>query len=508
MVSIYLLALWALPLVSAAPLDLLGGLGNALENTGNGVNNLVDEPLGPILPIDQIVKNPANIVENVNNLLGDIIPSRVDSESQLDEVLNNIRQSVHESEEIFATFAGLFQAIVQAYTPDSIPDALQRLEKLFGDGNAGVTLENVGLALLNGLSVTDLTQNVLASYLPGINSFNNTNPSMRQRIYPRASPNDPSYTIPDRAILFVPGTGAFAGVNFASNLGKLLSSDYDITYLNIPGAMYNDIQLNAEYIAYASHYLSALTSRTDVAIIGWSQGNLATQWVFQYWPSTRALVTDFISVSPDFHGTTLAYFLSPTVPIPTSEGHVIPSPPSIFQQQYSSDFIRTLRNGGGAAPYVPSTSIWSITDEIVQPQYDPVASAAYFTQELPVSESQTCAAHENQRPDVPYSNNQIQSICQGQPAGGFYPHEGVLYNPLTYALTIDALTHDGPGLVSRLENLEPICAEVVAPGLSLEDVLATEGLIPLAAINLLLYPGKMLEEPELMHYAMGDGVCE
>jgi hypothetical protein len=443
------LALLALPFTTAVPLNVLSGLDHAVGDLGQGLEHGLSQPAGAILPIDEIVRNPANIAQNVNEVLGEIIPDVVNSQQQYEEVISNIQKQLTESEEIAATFAGLFQAIVKAYTPDSIPDALRRLEQTLGNDTAGVTLESVGLALLNGLSITDLTQNVLAGYLSGINSFDNNNPPVRQRIYPQKSSSDVPYSVAEvklrsalyipsnfsnggkRTILFVPGTGAFGGVNFVSNLGKLLASDYDIVYLNIPGAMYDDIQNNAEYIAYATNYLAALTSRHDLAIIGWSQGNLAAQWVFQYWPSTRSVVEDFISISADFHGTTLAYFLSPTLPV----GQVVPNPPSILQQQYSSNFVTTLRNGGGYAPYVPSTSVWSITDEIVQPQYEPYASAAYYTKDLPGSPptglngATQCRARPGPGPtaDVPYSNTQIQTTCQGRPAGGFYPHEGVLY---------------------------------------------------------------------------------
>lgn len=74
-----------------------------------------------------------------------------------------------------------------------------------------------------------------------------------------------------RPILFVPGTGDFGGVNFISNLGKLLCDDpqYDSVYLDVPGAMYNDKQINSEYIAYAVSYVSSLAGNDgDLVVIG------------------------------------------------------------------------------------------------------------------------------------------------------------------------------------------------------------------------------------------------
>lgn len=465
--------------------------------------------------LTDIVTDATDIVGQVNTALGNIIPSPIDSSGLLESTLDNVRQQAFEVEVLEETFAGVLQAVVATTTPNNISAALTQIATLVNGTNS--TIENAAQLILNGLSTVDLTQNVLAGYLSGINSFNNDNPPPPTTIYPKKSPQDAPYTVPEaqlraaiytppsftygakRPILFVPGTGAFGGVNFISNLGKLLGNDgrFDPVYLNVPGAMYNDTQINSEYIAYAINYLGSITGTSantnNLAVIPWSQGNLDTQWVFQYWPSTRPVVTDFISASADFHGTTLAYLLDPALINP-------PLPPSIIQQEYDSNFVLTLRYGGGGSPYVNSTSVHSITDEIVQPQFSPFASADYFTQDLPgtPNTSPVCPVLQN----VPYTNNQIQTVCAGQPAGGpYYTHEGVLYNPLMYALTLDALTHDGPGRIERLD-LATVCSQFVAPGLSLADVLATEGLIPLALINLLLYPGKVQNEPAIMQYAI------
>jgi hypothetical protein len=83
-------------------------------------------------------------------------------------------------------------------------------------------------------------------------------------------------------------------------------------------------------------------------------------------------------------------------------------------------------------------------------------------------------------------------------AGLVYTHEGVLYNPVAYALVVDALTHSGPGSFDRVKSS---CADIVAPGLSLSDVLETEALIPLAFYNILSYTPKALSEPPLKSYA-------
>jgi hypothetical protein len=76
-----------------------------------------------------------------------------------------------------------------------------------------------------------------------------------------------------------------------------------------------------------------------------------------------------------------------------------------------------------------------------------------------------------------------------------------LFNPLTYALIVDALQNDGPGNLGRID-VKSVCSSYAAPGLDLDDVLATSGLIPVAGVLLLAYPQKSLMEPKLRAYAM------
>jgi hypothetical protein len=316
-------------------------------------------------------------------------------------------------------------------------------------------------------------------------------------IYPQKSSGDAPYSISEaqlRAaiqipstftfgqkppVIGVPGTGSTGCLTFNSNFFKLWSSvSYaDPVWLNIPNFLLDDAQINAEYVAYAINYISGISSNANVSVIAWSQGNLDTQWALKYWPSTRAVVLDFISISPDFHGTELAYIICPGFPS-------VACTPSVIQQNYNSNFIATLRSDGGDSAYVPTTTIYSATDSIVQPQSGTAASAFI-----------------NDGRGVGVSNNEIQVICNGLPAGGLYTHEGVLYNPLAYALAVDALTHDGPGLTSRLD-LGSVCSEIASPGLSLGDVLATEGNIPVAVAVVAAYVPKVITEPTIMSYAI------
>lgn len=374
---------------------------------------------------------------------------------------------------------------------------------IFG-GIATQVANGLGPGLLDGTLST-----ALQGGLPvGENSINNNNRAI-SGLYPKkAGTTDAPYSVPEsqlRAaiyippgftfgqngktpVLFVPGTGSYGGTNFANNLRKLLTGKpyADPVWVNVPGAQLGDAQINSEYVAYAINYISAVSGSVvnpkKIAVISWSQGGLDTQWVLKYWPSTRNIVQDFLPVSPDFYGTILANGLCLS---PTSDINVL-CDPSVIQQERTSNFVAQLRKNGGDRAFVPTTTFYSsFVDEVVQPQQGTSASAY-----LPAGGR-----------NAPASNNDVQEVCAGQLGGSFYDHAGVLFNPLTYALIVDALTHPGTtGQVSRI-NRASVCASYAAPGLDLDDVLATTGLIPVAGVALLAYPDKRLTEPPLKAYA-------
>ncbi|KAB8232548.1 uncharacterized protein BDW43DRAFT_300903 [Aspergillus alliaceus] len=282
------------------------------------------------------------------------------------------------------------------------------------------------------------------------NAPHHTNPSLKRlSIYPFKAKGDAPYSVAEdilRAaihipksfscdknkkipVLLVPGTAVPAAMTFYYNFGKLGRAlpETDIVWVNIPRASLDDIQSNAEYVAYALNYISALCL-TKAAVISWSQGALNIQWALKYWPSTRDVVSDFIAISPDFHGTMVRWLVCPFL-------HLVACTPSIWQQGWDAKFIQVLRSRGGDSAYVPTTTIYSSFDQVVKPMSGGDASAILSDQR-----------------GVGVSNNHLQTICANQAAGGVYTHEGVLYNPLAWALAADALRHDGPGNITRIDT--------------------------------------------------------
>ncbi|PYI27713.1 alpha/beta-hydrolase [Aspergillus indologenus CBS 114.80] len=334
-----------------------------------------------------------------------------------------------------------------------------------------------------------------------INSIDNQNPDPSTSIYPRVSERDAPYSVPESSlraaihipadfqygrdgktpVLLVPGTGTHGGEAYAPNLTKLLrdSPFGDPVWLNIPGRMCDASARNAEYVAYAIHYLSARCSTPGIAVIAWSQGCLTTQWALKYWPSARAPVRSFVALAADFAGTVAAWALCP---FPGTQ----PGTPAVWNQTRNAGFIKALRAGGGDSAYVPTTSIYSATDEVVQPQSGPGASA--FLKDAR---------------GVGVTNCELQAhVPRASPAGGrFCSHEAVLYHPLAWALAADAIQHGGPGSLGRID-LGSVCMRGRAEGIGLVDAARTQALAAGALTRILFFSPKSWREPELPGYAV------
>ncbi|KAL2812450.1 hypothetical protein BDW59DRAFT_167815 [Aspergillus cavernicola] len=328
-----------------------------------------------------------------------------------------------------------------------------------------------------------------------INSTNNTNiinPS--QPVYPRKSARDAPFSVTERAlrhaiyippdfeygsgsknpVIMIPGTAVPAGTTYANGFGRLLGdTDYaDPVWVNIPGNSLGDVQVNSEYIAYAINYIAGVSRGKKVGLVSWSQGGINAQWAFKFWPSTINVVTDHIALAPDFKGSVLA----PLICSPLTMSFCTPA---IKQQDSTSNLIAALRSNGGDSAFVPTTTFYSSSDEIVQPQTG-VNASAYLLDAR----------------NVGVTNNQVQVVCENPNA--IVLHEGAIYNALAWGLIQDALTHDGPGQPSRLDTTT-LCNEDAAPGM---DALASEAAIGSSAVgNILAAPGTTLEEVPIASYA-------
>jgi hypothetical protein len=388
------------------------------------------------------------------------------------------------------------QQVGSVSTPDTVEEALSALQHSIGLSKGYSSIVDIA----QGITASGLIPPEILSFLNGytdseLNSLDNRNPAPENEIYPKSSEDAP-YSVSEEAlrsaihipetfghgrngkppVILIPGTAVPAGTTWYYTFSKLgNSTDADVVWVNLPRASLNDAQVNAEYVAYAINYISSLCGK-PTALISWSQGGLDTQWALKYWPSTRPALQDFIAMSPDFHGTITVAAICPALTY-------VACTPSILQQAWEAEFIRTLRSDGGDSAYVPTTVIYSAFDEIVEPMSGPNASALL-----------------NDARSVGVTLAHVQSVCPGQPAGGFYTHEGVLYNPLAWALAIDAITHNGPASISRVD-LKRVCGMALAPELDLQDVFGTEGLMLIAAAEVASYRPRAAREPAIAGYA-------
>jgi triacylglycerol esterase/lipase EstA (alpha/beta hydrolase family) len=235
-----------------------------------------------------------------------------------------------------------------------------------------------------------------------------------------------------RPVLLVHGTGSTAAESWdRTYTAPLELQGFDVCRVTIPGRTLLDAQVSAEYVAFALTRVARMTGH-KVAVIGHSQGNLNIRWALTFWPSARAVVSDFVSLAGDHHGASGADGVC-------ASGSCVPS---VWQQRPSSQFLKALNRRPETFPGVATTSIWSETDEIIGPEPD----RATATSRLRGA-----------------ANIVLQDICD-RPVG----HVQHLTEAPVFALVLDALNHPGPARASRLPS--DICLRPLVPGQNPDDV--------------------------------------
>lgn len=391
--------------------------------------------------------------------------------------------------------------------PQNIDDVLGFLQVRYQNKDNTGYVDNGKNYALNGIlskitGAQGLAGATISEGSQGINSFTNRNPAPPKTIYPQAATSDPKFSVSESAlrsaifipstfkadkapnpVLLVPGTATMGGINYDGNFAKILADGKiaQPVWLNVPNALLQDTQINVEYVAYAINYIKAITGK-KVNVIAWSQGNIDTQWALKYFPSVRDSAKQLISISADFHGTTLAKLVDLG-----ADAGLAPMAQAFLQQEYNSAFITKLRENDGDSAYIPTTSFYSsVFDEVVEPQSGTGASA--YMKDVR---------------GVGVSNNEIQSVCGLTPAGAIGTHESLLFNGFVISLALEALKKGRAVQASEID-LQTACQQAVYPGLSLIDVVETEAVIPLALINILEYVKAglgVMAEPAIREYA-------
>lgn len=234
-----------------------------------------------------------------------------------------------------------------------------------------------------------------------------------------------SFTSADHEpLLLVHGTYATADENWGWNyLADLPPQGFDVCTVTLPGRAVGDIQVSAEYVVYAVRQIAQRSGRL-VDVVGHSQGGLEPRWAIKWWPDVPVLVDDLVMLGTPNHGTVVA-----------NAGGAFGCHDSCHQMTQGSAFLGALNGGDETPGDVSYTSIYSLTDELVQPQ-------------APESTSAVAGG----------ANFLVQGRCPGRVVDHvFLPADAVVH-----ALVVDALTRLGPADPDAVGLAT--CARVTYPG--------------------------------------------
>ena len=232
-------------------------------------------------------------------------------------------------------------------------------------------------------------------------------------------------------VLLVHATTETGKRNWSTNFGRVLPKlGYDVCTVELVDEATGDIQASAERTVYAIRTIAARANQ-KVQVVGHSQGPLEVRWAIKYWPDIRNLVDDLIGIAAPYHGwrQTDIYCGSACVP-------------ALWQMRMESKFMGALNAGDETPGDVSYTSVYTLTDELVQP---------YSTADLEGG-----------------TNITVQDVCPGR----VVEHIEMVFDASVYGLVLDALSHPGPADKSRFDSA--LCLQQTMPGVSPADLVAGE----------------------------------
>ena len=258
-------------------------------------------------------------------------------------------------------------------------------------------------------------------------------------------------------VLLVHGTATNSRDSWAWNyVGALTDLGFPVCAVDLPERALGDIQVSAEYVVHAIRVVAAASGQ-QVAVIGHSQGNLEVRWALRWWPDLRPLVSDAVSLGGPHHGATGA-----------DQVCIMGSCAAAAQQmRHGARFLAALNAGDETPGDVDYTSVFSATDELVQPPATAVLNGA--------------------------TNVEVQDLCPGRPVH----HGGLLDDFVVFSVVFDALTHPGPAAVSRLGG--DVCAHAWMPGVA--EPLTGNAVLYGPASLAMLHQKTVAHEPALASYA-------
>jgi triacylglycerol lipase len=268
-----------------------------------------------------------------------------------------------------------------------------------------------------------------------------------------------------KVVLLVHGTSVTADENWSWNYVLALPhAGFSVCTVQLPDRELSDVQVSSEYVVYAIRTLAART-RQRIDVVGISQGALQPRWAIRWWPDIGGLVDDYVSMAGTNHGAVFA-----------DADCVVECPPALWQQVRSSRFLAALNAGDETPGRVSYTSVYSLTDEVIQP-------------EVPTPAPALAGA----------ANVAVQDICPGRYVGHVQSAADAVY----FAIVLDALQHVGPADPSRVDR--DSCLHVLMPHVDPLTAATREAEIYAFAGVVQGEHAKSTSEPALRPYARGRG---
>ena len=234
-------------------------------------------------------------------------------------------------------------------------------------------------------------------------------------------------------ILLVPGTDTTPQTAFSWNYERAFAAEArPFCGITLPGNALLDIQTAGQYIVGAIRTLYARDQNRRIAIVGWSQGGMVPRWALRFWPDTRRMVASVIALDPSNHGTTVAVATCDTMKN---------CAPADWQQASNARFIAALNSGAETFAGIAYTVIYSRDDEVVVPNLNNSGSSSLHTGGGRIA-------------DIA-----VQAIC---PADASEHLAMGTYDPVGYALVIDALDHPMPANPADIPA--SVCLQTLQPG--------------------------------------------
>ncbi len=217
-------------------------------------------------------------------------------------------------------------------------------------------------------------------------------------------------------VLLIHGTGATPKEDFTGNFAKYLpKAGYPVCEVTVPRREMTDVQINVEYVVWAIRAINQRSGK-KVDVIGHSQGAFLATYALRFWPDLAHKVDDFIGYAGTYtYGTKFAPALCAVV-CSAAFRQLVPG----------SNLLKAIARK--PLPSGPSyTALSTALDEIVVPQ--PKAGVLV----APGAKSY-----------------RLQDLCPLDPAD----HLFIVFERPFLQLTLDALTHRGPALRSRVPHLK------------------------------------------------------